>query len=251
MELKTGDDVTFRFIPGVDFHQGTIVSVNETALSLRVYSKLPRDLEVGTHLAIPESPYSDFECYAEIENIDGDALFLKRLWMGKRAFLRVDDVFPVIASKVYGEQQFNKPRMVVPKQTPLAAPTQTELPAEARAIVEMLNQISSNIEFIIEKMYLDSRCTSSRPGVPVNISASGIKLTVHQKVKTGDTMELKMELPVYPPVVVIVNGEVVRTTALGAGSYEVALRFLCMDDDTTDAILRYTFARQQEMNRKK
>ena len=63
-------------------------------------------------------------------------------------------------------------------------------------------------------------------------------------------MEIKMSLPVSPPIGIVAYGEVVRAALQADGGCEVALQFINMDDEVRDEIIHYTFRRQRELCRK-
>lgn len=245
-EIKAGDDVAFRIIPALEFFPAKVVSINEAALVLRTYSRVSEDVTIGQILVIPEAPYSDFENYAEIEDIQNDILCLRRRWTGKRAFFRVDDVLPVVARKLIGEVQVARPRII-------SVGTRPPMPDLSDGSVsphvwQMLQSMQATLEFILEKMYLDSGCLMPAARVPINLSASGIKLAMDEQIEAGDIGEIRMWLPIQHPVVIIVHGEVVRSTPLDGSRYDVAFRFLSMEDDVQDELSQYTFKRHRALN---
>jgi hypothetical protein len=248
MGLKTGDDVYFRLMPGMDIHQGSIVSFDETILVLQPHGKLPADLATGRYLIIPDTD-SDCDYYTEITDVRESVLHLKRLWTGKRGFFRVDDVFPVVARKISGDPAVRKSRIISGISLERAV---SEVPdgSVSPRVWNLLIDINAKLGMILEKLYLEGEGLTHSQSTPVNISASGIRLAMHENVATGDIVEVKMSLPLCPPVGVVAYGEVVRAADHDDGSSEVALQFINMDDDVRDEIIQYTFKRQREINRK-
>jgi hypothetical protein len=245
-EIKVGDDIAFRIIPGYEFLPAIVVSINDATLVLRTYSRVSEDVTIGKILVIPEAPYSDFENYAEIEDIQNDILFLKRRWTGKRAFFRVDDVLPVVARKIVGDVQAMKPRIISVGARP-PEPDFSDGSINPH-VWSMLQSMQATLEFLLEKMYLDSGGHMPTARVPVNLSASGIKLTSAEKMEVGDIGEIKIWLPIQYPIVIVAYGEVVRSTPVDGSFYEVAFRFLSMEADVQDELSQYTFRLHQSIN---
>lgn len=86
----------------------------------------------------------------------------------------------------------------------------------------------------------------------VNISGSGIRFITSESFKEGDLLEVSMILPMVPLLFIRFVGEVVRmksVTSYETARYAVAVRFLNVDQETKDDIIRYLFRRQRELLR--
>jgi len=248
MGLKPGTEAFFRLMPGMENYRGTVISLDDTGLVLRPHADLPSDFAVGRYVIVPEAD-SDRDYYTEVVDNQEGCIHLKRLWTGKRGFFRVDDSFPVIARKVTDTHTVKKSRIIAgigEESFDQSVPDNSFSPQ----VWKMLVDINSKLGLILEKLYLESEGLSHANCMPVNISASGIKLTIPEHVEPGDIIETKMSLPVYPPVGIVAYGEVKRVSPLDRGRSEVALQFINMDDDVMDEIIHYTFKRQRETNRK-
>jgi hypothetical protein len=246
-EIKAGDDVAFRIIPGYEFAPAKVVSLNEETLVLRSYGRLPEDLTIGRFVVIPESPYTDFENYAEIVDIQNDLLYLKRRYTGKRAFFWLADELPVVARRIVGEVRAERPRIIMAGSQP-ALPDQPDESINPY-IWSILESIRATQEFMMEKMYLEFGGLMSATRRPVSISGSGIKLTSEERMEKGDTAAIKIWLPMQRPVVVVVNGEVEESTMTTDGRCEITFRFMSMEDQVQDVLNQYTFIRQRELNK--
>ena len=248
MGLKPGAEAFFRLMPGMEIYRGSVISFDDTALVLRPLSELPPDFTAGRYVIIPEAD-SDYDYYTEVMEHREGYLHLKRLWTGKRGFFRVDDVFPVIARKVTDAHALKKSRTIANIHE---EPPDANIPdgSVSPQIWKMLADINSKLGLILEKLYFESEGLSHASCMPVNISASGLKLTVPEHAEPGDILEVKMSLPVSPPIGIVAYGEVTRASECGHGHWEVALQFINMDDDVRDEIIHYTFKRQREINRK-
>lgn len=245
-EIKAGDDVAFRIIPGYEFAPAKVVSITDETLVLRSYGRLPEDLTIGRFLVIPESPYTDLENYAEIVNIQNDLLHLKRRYSGKRAFLWIDDELPVVARRIVGEARAERPRIIMPGSQPALpdAPDESINPY----VWSLLESIRATQEFMMEKMYLEFGGLMSATRRPVRISASGIKLTTDERMEKGDSGEIRIWLSMQRPIVVVVNGEVEQASMNADGRCEVTYRFLSMEDEVQDTLNQYTISRQRELS---
>jgi hypothetical protein len=88
----------------------------------------------------------------------------------------------------------------------------------------------------------------------VNISATGIRFISEQVYEIGDLVEIHLILPMVPLLFVRFAGEVIRQkglTSTQARRYAVALKYLQVDSDTKEDIIRYLFRRQREVLRKR
>ncbi|MBI5902815.1 MAG: PilZ domain-containing protein, partial [Deltaproteobacteria bacterium] len=82
----------------------------------------------------------------------------------------------------------------------------------------------------------------------VNISGGGLQFYCFDKFKAGDLVAMKIFLPTYAHTV-SVKCEVVRVAPRAEGGYDVAVKYVGMDEATRDKIIRYVFARQRKMLR--
>ena len=248
MGLKPGDNVYFRFMPGLDIHQGTIISFDETVLILEPHGQMPLELDPGRYLIIPDAD-SDCDYYTEVIENKGYQIRLKRLWTGKRGFFRVDDTFPIVVKKISCDPSAIKSRIIAginAKPAGLDTPDSSVSPR----VWDMLLDINAKLGLILDKLYFENEGLTHAQDTPVNVSASGIRLTMQENAETGDILEIKMSLPLSPPVGIVAYGEVMRAVKQDNGNIEVALQFINMDDDVRDEIIQYTFKRQRELSRK-
>ncbi len=88
----------------------------------------------------------------------------------------------------------------------------------------------------------------------VNISASGIRFISDSQYKLGDLLEINLILPMVPLLFLRFVGDVIRVKAVTSYEMErhaVAVRFLQVDPETKDDVIRYLFRRQREQLRKR
>ncbi len=83
----------------------------------------------------------------------------------------------------------------------------------------------------------------------VSISGGGMRFVCQDLFKAGDKLTLKAFLPTCAHVVKL-NCEAVRVDRIKDG-YEVAVKYLDMDDGIREKIIKYIFAKQRKLLRQK
>jgi len=246
MGLKAGDEVYYRLIPEQTRYGGTVLSIDDEDIILQASVGSATDIPEGQYIVItgPEHEY-----YTKVVGIEGNTIRLKRMWTERRGFFRVDDAFPVIAQKAEKRPPCKKSKVIAGYGSGIY---DSDLPDETISplLWKMLSDINSKLGLILERLHLEGEGLLKAESRQVNVSASGIRFTVKEKVEIGDTLEVKMLLPTCPPVGIITYGNVVRVNDIGNGEYEVALHFSDMDDEVRDEIIQYTLKRQREIIRR-
>jgi hypothetical protein len=120
-----------------------------------------------------------------------------------------------------------------------------------QAIWEINRKLDLLIHMYLTEEFRELIKTSPRD---VNISASGIRFISRDSYEKGDLLEINLILPMVPLLFVRLVGDVIRLKPVT--SYEtkrsaVAVRFLQMDPESKDDIIRYLFRRQRELLRKR
>jgi len=248
MGLHPGDQISYRLMPDIDLYGASVLSVDEKTMELRVDADAPADVKNGQYVMINELD-TDIEHYSEVSSWDGQTLRLRRMWTGKRGFFRVDDVFPVIYRIIDGKGRCTESRIFSGFGLDVEELDVLDETVSPR-VWKMLVDINAKLEMILEKLNLENEGLTRAESIPVNISASGIRFFIDQPVEIGSMFELKMLLPVYPPVGVLAQGVVVRIEAPVGGKYETSLRFIDLIDEVRDVIIQYTLKRQREIIRR-
>jgi hypothetical protein len=176
-----------------------------------------------------------------------------------RSYFRVNDVISVVANPLNldkeSRDEFNSTvsssKAYTLKDRDYSSSQTTEMPAkqagsENQRLYDMVTEINSKLDFIINHFMLDKEGLLSTDKKMVNISASGLKFNVSHPVKVDDIMEIKLLLPAYPPVVVFAYGKVTRAKKLDDGKYEVAIEYINMADDVRNELIQYTLSHQRE-----
>ncbi|MFY9397459.1 MAG: PilZ domain-containing protein [Desulfomonilia bacterium] len=116
-------------------------------------------------------------------------------------------------------------------------------------------EINRKLDLLIH-MYLAEDFGELMKSAPrdVNISASGIRFISSEPFENGDLVEISLIFPMVPLLFVRLVGEVIRVRAVTsqeARRYAVAVRFIQLDTESKDDIIRYLFRRQRELLRKR
>ena len=82
--------------------------------------------------------------------------------------------------------------------------------------------------------------------MPVNISGSGVRFTVRDRIEAKGLLAVRTVLPLSPPATIVFIGEVTRVRDKGGGQFEIAVRFVAIDESDRDQIVHYTFKRMRE-----
>jgi len=175
----------------------------------------------------------------------------------RRDFARVDDLvafeFSVIDDKEVSELA---PRFITPctRQVPGFATDhrrKANLGGDINPrVAAYLQEIEKKLDFLISYLVLEKE-EISKDRRPANISASGMRFETGQDVSVGALIDIKLMLPMDPPVVMSIPARVVRASRdsgpEGFGCYDVAVRFVNMTDEVRSEIVRYSFKRQGEL----
>jgi len=120
-----------------------------------------------------------------------------------------------------------------------------------QALWEINRKLDLLIHMYLAEDFKDLMNSSQRD---VNISASGIRFITRNTFQVGDLLEVSLILPMVPLLFIRLVGDVIRlksVTSHETQRYAVALRFLQMDPETKDDIIKYLFRRQRELLRKR
>ena len=244
MTINVGDRISFRVMPEASAYSAIVLFIDDTVISLDPEDDGSLDIPPGRYLLVTETD-TDVEYYAEVMGWEGPALRLRRMWTGKRGYFRVDDVFPVVWRKITpgARTRFSRVFAGLPLDS---AGLQTPEDGVSPRLWKMLADIDIKLGLILERLHLEGEGLVDAESVPVNISASGMRFVADDAIEIGDVLEVKMLLPGFPPVGVLVHGRAVRVEELERGSYETSLHFFDLDDEVRDIIIQYTLQRQRE-----
>jgi len=247
--IGIGRDVDIRTRDGINCFNARVTEVDGITFRLRsdcVVSGLK-----GQKVLICQG---NTETMAIVKDIKGNELLLEvpddLYEEERRSFFRVDDAFPVNIKKV--------DRLSVRSPGFLSRPSDKKIDEvgagpQENGLVPLLQEINNKLDFLMNTLVLKDSVGLNEEASAVNISASGIRFEIDEEFEPGDVVELKMLLPLYPPVAVLTFGEVARVAVLereGRRVYDTAIGFVEMTDGVRDEIIRYTLRRQREIIRK-
>ena len=181
----------------------------------------------------------------------------------KREYFRVDDLIPLIVVPVdVSDDKKEEFRRIAKSSTAfslLDVMSTNVLDADhvsadfydENKTSNMLSEIKLKVDYIINQMMLDNNGLLKARKKMVNISAAGIRFSTKEPLKMGGIVELKMLLPMYPPVAVFVYGEINRVDEIEDGNLEVSVEYINIDDPVRDEIIHYTLSHQRNVIRKK
>ncbi|MGD0884136.1 MAG: PilZ domain-containing protein [Thermodesulfovibrionales bacterium] len=241
--LQPGEMIYFRVMPDTKQYHGKIVSSSKETLLLEHPADTPPTIDKGRHIIVSGE---HFDYFTEVLTNEGAGILLKKLWEEKRGYFRVDDVFPVRYQRVTENVPLKKSTVL---SQDVIEMSDTDLPdgTVSPKLWKMLDSMNAKLNMILERLNLESAGLTTAENKMVNVSATGIRMSLQDRSDIGDIYEIKMLLPTTPPVGIETYGRVVRARDIGNGEYEVGLQFIEMEDDVRDEIIRYTLKRQREV----
>ena len=167
----------------------------------------------------------------------------------RREYFRVTDVLPITVKKIEN-MVGKKSRVLSGYFSGLASVNVAEDLNDGiinPKLVKMLCEINSKLDLILEK--LSGNLEEPGPGEEqeVSLSASGVSFATHDELGPGDLVEVKMMLPMHPPVWLVLYGNVNRATREEDGEYKVGVQFTEIEDEARDVLSYYTIKRQREI----
>jgi hypothetical protein len=110
--------------------------------------------------------------------------------------------------------------------------------------------INKKLDMIIDLLYQSKKSdTHHNRLVDVIISGSGIQFESDVLIHENDYMELKVVLPVFPYPTITALCQAIRSDASeknGLCSYDVAMRFLVINEKDRDLLINYVFLKERE-----
>lgn len=162
----------------------------------------------------------------------------------KREYARVTAYLPFEVRLVAGkERECLKPRISgVAVLSDFTKPPEPE----DKLLAQWLNLINAKLDSIISSLSVEREGFSSLTFHTLTISGSGMGFSSRIKYSTGDFLEIKILLYMYPHVALYLYGEVVNSNQEN-DSFYTSVRFIEMTDDIRDEIIKFVFRRQREI----
>jgi len=165
-----------------------------------------------------------------------------------REFSRVDAVIPLEVRLIPPEERTNIRSFVAGE----ASLPEYQIPPEVEDILlaEWLKMLNAKLDAIISALAENTEKVPVISQRLVNISGGGLGFDSAEQYKIGDMLEIKVMLPITPVYTLYIYGEVVDIR-LNEGRYHTAVKFVTIDDDIRDHIVKFVFKTQRDILRKK
>lgn len=119
-----------------------------------------------------------------------------------------------------------------------------------KLLSDWMKMLNMKLDAVINMLIFQREGFASLSFNHVNISGGGLSFASKDKYGQGDVLEVKMMLPMMPPMALYVYGEVVKIEAQANG-FMIGLKFIAMDEEIRDEIVKFVFKRQREILREK
>ncbi|MFZ5998491.1 MAG: PilZ domain-containing protein [Nitrospirota bacterium] len=113
---------------------------------------------------------------------------------------------------------------------------------------DWMRMLNAKLDAVINILTFQREGFGSLPFAQVNISGAGIGFGSREKYHQGDVLEMKLILPVMPPVALYLYGEVVKIEKRPE-NYYTGTKFIAIDEEVRDQIVKFVFKRQREILR--
>ena len=165
-----------------------------------------------------------------------------------REFSRVDAHIPFSVRLVPTEEQKGMRSKITGES--ILAEFQTLTDLEDKLLSDWLKMLNAKLDAIINMITFQREGFGSLPFMQVNISGGGLSFFSQEKYNIGDVIEMKMMLPMIPPVAMYIYGEIVKLESHSNGNI-IAVKYTAIDEEIRDEIVKFVFRRQREMLREK
>jgi hypothetical protein len=186
----------------------------------------------------------------------------------KREYFRVEVRLPIEFRTISHEEYLNLENVIKCSSAQIVDSTNEvnflrDLVAKGEIAEKKKGQLYAYVQMIDKKldMILDLLTKPKDEGlyinkyVDVNVGGAGIRFVSDIKLRDGVYVELKIILPMLPYPKITSLCQVTRcrnvTKADGIRNWEVALKFLTINEDDRDLLINYIFARERESLRSK
>lgn len=166
-----------------------------------------------------------------------------------REYSRVDACIPMDFA-LLPEEELPEVRSTISRQPYLLGVTIPD-DVEDKALSDWLHLFNSKLDFIIHSLSVDREELPALPFRHVNISASGMRFTAKEGYEKGQVLSIRMVLQKQRPLSLHLCGQVVESLEISDSEFEVAVKFIFIDDEIRDELVRFVFEKQREILRGK
>ena len=270
--LREGQEVSFQIEnPGISPKFISIIEdINDEQFTIKVLDESFKSSDISTKsdvVVYGTKAGLEYTLKVKVEKIDNKLLTLK--YIPTRSHLRVNS-YVILNYKIISGEEFikqkNKYIQNISHETEenlyksqIFTGEKLDLTNEY-PFVEILNEIKTlnkKIDFIINHLIKpDDKSILDEEQIEVNLSGSGIKFISSVNLKTGDFLEIKLVLPLSTGIVIDFIAKVIRVIKSAGNpgsndpdSSEIAVKYVAINEDDREMIIRYTFKRQRELLR--
>jgi len=170
----------------------------------------------------------------------------------KREFVRIRDVLPMEVVVMDPSKRDTVRSREIIASAPVERIMSEGYETEDSRVLRYLSAVNAKLDLLIQHLMADQERLGDLEQQPVNLSASGIRFQMSQSPAIGTLLELRIMLPGPSAAAVCIYGEVVRTGPSNTeGKHDVSARFVGMDEEIQEHVMRYIFNRQREEIRRR
>ncbi|KJR42678.1 Type IV pilus assembly PilZ domain protein [Candidatus Magnetoovum chiemensis] len=249
MFVNIGEKIVFRTLPKGNIYEAKVIDRKEDNISIEHKKDFKVNFPMGQSFLI----YSNgMDYYTEVIEANDKEIKFKYIGHEPKEFFRVEDALPLIVKKVQvgvikgriiTEYGLNIPDLIAYGED---VPDETINPI----LWKMLINLNVKLGLLLDRVTLGSEGLTSASYKNVELSASGIRAIVDEEFNKDDKVEIKMLLPVSPPIGIVVYGIVVWSKKMEDGNYAVAISYAEIEENVREELIQYTLKRQREILRK-
>ena len=172
---------------------------------------------------------------------------MEETYQRMREFSRVDAIVPLGVRLISPEEKQRIKARISGEINFIRAPLDEPMD---KVLAEWLKMINSKLDYLINLWSFKEEGFSSLSTTEVNISGGGMSFVSDLSYNKGDILELKAVLESPSPVALFLYGEVVKCEMIN-NAYRVTVKFINIEEDIRDYIIRFVFHRQRQLLRQK
>ena len=178
----------------------------------------------------------------------------------RREYVRVPAEYPVIfrvvdpdypAPSTIKTQSFSHLSSLLSAETAERGYSREE-PADFQ-LREMIQMLDWKIHYLVKLIEeTKSRTTFPYQGVILDISASGMRISTSQEMKSGASLEFELVLPLLPFREMVLSAKVLRVSMIEPSPYFlVGCSFEEINETDREQIIRYVLKKEMQLQREK
>lgn len=172
---------------------------------------------------------------------------MEETYQKMREFSRVDAIVPLGVRLISSEEKQRIKSRISGEINFIRAPLDEPMD---KVLAEWLKMINSKLDYLINLWSFKEEGFSSLSTTEVNISGGGMSFVSDLSYNKGDILELKVVLESPSAVALYLYGEVVKCQMIN-NAYRVAVKFINIEEDIRDHIIKFVFHRQRQLLRQK